>query len=68
VKAELGPGQLRRCRASSETERANVVSRLSNSAQHLYLGGEIIVGSRDSLLIIQALDNCDEMIRIDPAR
>src|SRR5664279_5194427 len=41
-------GQLRRWRVSSETDLAKVVSKLSNTAQLSYLGGEIIVGSRDS--------------------
>jgi hypothetical protein len=39
-------GQLRRWRVSSETDLAKVVSKLSNTAQLSYLGGETIVGSR----------------------
>ena len=48
MKAELGLVNFAAAAASSETDRANVVSKLSNSAQLSYLGGEIIVGSRDS--------------------
>jgi hypothetical protein len=49
VKAELGLVNFAAAEPSRKQTGANVISRLSNSALHLHLGGGIIVESRDSL-------------------